>query len=74
MISSLCLIIFNLLSLRLQSSPLAPSVLVSSEDVHRAWHGNCHCLLGVAPRRTQWGGSACMYFLTFHTIVKNLSH
>ena len=36
-------------------------MLVSSEDVYRARHGDCYCMLGVAPGGTQRGGGAGMY-------------
>lgn len=57
---SSCTVTFNVASFRLRPSAPAPSVLVSSEDVYRTWHGDCHRLLGMAPGCTQRGGSASM--------------
>lgn len=46
------------LCLRLGSSAAASSLLVSSEDVHGAGHGDGHRLLGVAARCPQWDWSS----------------
>lgn len=45
---------------RLRPPASAPPVLVSPEDVHRARHGDCHRVLGVAPGGAQRSGGAGM--------------
>lgn len=50
-------LLFFPLDFRLRSSAPAPPLLVSSQDVYSAWHGNCYCLLGVAAGSSCWSGS-----------------
>lgn len=51
-------LVFSPFYSRLRPSAPAPPLLVSSQDVHSAWHGNRHRLLGVAAGSPCWSGSA----------------
>lgn len=51
------LLFFSPLDSRLRPSAPAPPLLVSSQDVYSAWHGNRHRLLGVAAGSSCWSGS-----------------
>lgn len=51
-------LVFSPFDSRLRPSAPAPPLLVPSQDVHSAWHGNCHRLLGVAAGSPCWSGSA----------------